>query len=36
MSNENKPNYEVKIPLEVNGNWEYFPIYNPPNATPAI
>ncbi len=33
MSNENKPNYEVKIPLEVNGNWEYFPIYNPPNAT---
>lgn len=33
MSNENKPNYEVKIPLEVDGNWEYFPIYNPPNAT---
>ena len=24
MSNENKPNYEVKIPLEVDGNWEYF------------
>lgn len=36
MPNENKPNYEVKIPLEVDGNWEYFPIYNPPNATGEI
>ena len=33
MSNENKPNYEVKIPLEVDGNWEYFPICNPASET---
>lgn len=36
MPEENKPEYEVKIPLEVNGKWEYFPIYNPPNATGEI
>ena len=33
MSNENKPNYEVKIPLKVDGNWEYFPICNPASET---